>query len=801
MIIVTLFLLCLLMIGTASATDNDAIVGSNVTKDAVRISDNADNLESGQSDDVISIDEKTQPTSSSKETLMNVKSESQNEIDNDLKSTDTSSKLKDNNSMAFDELRNEIENAPIGTTIIISKDNYTYQNTTPIKVKDNLTIDGNYSWFDGSSANMSGLFCIDGNNVVLKNIFFINWELEESYNIIEWFGENGTLSNCIFVNNIAIEGCVDWSGENGVIDGCHFEYNYGMDNSGALRIYSNGVTVKNSSFINNQAINDGGAINILGGSTTITNCTFTNCSSLTSNGGAVYIYSDNNIIIDSTFINCTALDNGGAIYVSGDNNTINDTKYVNNNVFHNGGAIFLFGGECCVNNSYFESNIADEDGGAIYTKGTAEFNIDNCAFVNNNAGVNGGALTTENHAIVNSSTFNNNSALAAGAIFSKDTLNISNSLFNQNTAETGGAIVLNDDTEIINSKLTNNRASNGGAITILDDLTLEINGTQFKDNLASSGSNNIVMITNATVITDNKTTSDSPLVLKSVTLSPIYEENINYGNTLNIIVYVDFGNVPMEEGTVLTKLAGKTYSAPVKGGYAFLNITNLDLGNYSSNLTFVQKGYANSSIEYNFTVTKGSAPIITKITAKTTSFVINYAKSYKITLKDVIGKAISGKKITFKLNGKTIGSAYTNSKGVATFKITSKMLKTAKAGTKKLTITFKGNAEFKSLSKTVKVKINKEKTKLVAKKKTFKAKTKVKKYTVTLKNSKGKAIKKAKLTIKVKGKTYKAKTNNKGKATFKITKLNKKGTYNAILVYKGNSQYNKVIKKVKIKIK
>ena len=100
MIIVTLFLLCLLMIGTASATDNDAIVGSNVTKDAVRISDNADNLESGQSDDVISIDEKTQPTSSSKETLMNVKSESQNEIDNDLKSTDTSSKLKDNNSMA-----------------------------------------------------------------------------------------------------------------------------------------------------------------------------------------------------------------------------------------------------------------------------------------------------------------------------------------------------------------------------------------------------------------------------------------------------------------------------------------------------------------------------------------------------------------------------------------------------------------------------------------------------------------------------------------------------------------------------
>ena len=793
MIIVTLFLLCLLMFGTASAADNDAIVGSDVTEDVVCISDNADSLESSKSDDVMGIDEKAQHASSSQETF--------NEIDNSLKSTDDNPKLKDNNSMTFDELRDEIENAPIGATIILSKDNYTYQNTAPIKVKDNLTIDGNYSWFDGSSANMSGLFCIEGDNVVLKNIFFINWELEDSYNIIEWFGENGTLSNCIFVNNIAIEGCVDWSGENGVIDGCYFEYDYGMDHGGALCIYSDGITVKNSIFENNEAINDGGAIYLLGKGTTITNCTFNNCSSLTGDGGAVYIYSDNNVIRDCTFINCTALDNGGAVYVSGDNNTINESNYYDNHAFHDGGAIFLVGGECCITNSYFKSNRADEDGGAIYSKGTAGFNIDDCTFVNNGAGVYGGALVTENQAIVNSSTFNNNFALAAGAIFSKDMMNISDSLFNENTAETGGALVFNDDTGIINSNITNNSASNGGAITVLNDLTLEINGTQFKDNLASSGSNNIVMITNATVTVDNKTTSDSPLVLKSVSLSPLYEENINYGDTLHIMVYVDFGNVPMEEGTVLTMLAGKTYTAPVNGGFAFFNITNLDLGNYSSHLTFVQEGYVNSSIEYNFTVTKDSAPIIAKITTKTTSFVINYAKSYSITLKDVIGKVISGKKITFKLNGKYIGSAYTNSKGVATFKITSKMLKTAKAGSRKLTITFNGDNKFKSASKTVTVKINKEKTKLVATKKTFKAKTKVKKFTVTLKNSKGKAVKKAKLTLKVKGKTYYAKTNNKGKATFKINKLTKKGNHNAVIKFKTTKYYKATSKTVKITVK
>jgi hypothetical protein len=183
-VMVTLFLLCLLLLGAASAADTDSTVSSDVTKEVICISDDADNLESGLSDDVMGSDEKTQPKSSSQEKFMNSKSEPQNEIDNGLKSTDDGPKLKDNNSMTFDELRNEIENASVGSTIILSKDNYTYENTTPIKVKDNLTIDGNYSWFDGSSANMSGLFCVEGANVVLKNMFFINWELEDSYNVI-----------------------------------------------------------------------------------------------------------------------------------------------------------------------------------------------------------------------------------------------------------------------------------------------------------------------------------------------------------------------------------------------------------------------------------------------------------------------------------------------------------------------------------------------------------------------------------------------------------------------------------------
>ena len=99
---------------------------------------------------------------------------------------------------------------------------------------------------------------------------------------------------------------------------------------------------------------------------------------------------------------------------------------------------------------------------------------------------------------------------------------------------------------------------------------------------------------------------------------------------------------------------------------------------------------------------------------------------------------------------------------------------------------------------TISVKIT---TKLTAKAKTFKLKTKTKKYTITLKDNKNKVMKNKKVSLKVKGKTYTAKTNSKGKATFKLTKLTKKGKYTAVIKYAGDKHYQKVTKKVKITVK
>ena len=61
-------------------------------------------------------------------------------------------------------------------------------------------------------------------------------------------------------------------------------------------------------------------------------------------------------------------------------------------------------------------------------------------------------------------------------------------------------------------------------------------------------------------------------------------------------------------------------------------------------------------------------------------------------------------------------------------------------------------------------------------------------------------MKKSKLTLKIKGKTYKAMTNSKGKATFKV-KLSKKGKFKGTITFAGNKYYKKISKKVTITLK
>ena len=110
-------------------------------------------------------------------------------------------------------------------------------------------------------------------------------------------------------------------------------------------------------------------------------------------------------------------------------------------------------------------------------------------------------------------------------------------------------------------------------------------------------------------------------------------------------------------------------------------------------------------------------------------------------------------------------------------------------------------SEFGSVLVKNYISVKKGTSALTAKNKAFKAKTKTKKYTVTLKNSKKKAIKNVKVTLKVNGKTYSAKTNSKGQAIFKLTKLTKVGKLPATVKFAGNDYYKASQKSVKITVK
>ena len=196
-------------------------------------------------------------------------------------------------------------------------------------------------------------------------------------------------------------------------------------------------------------------------------------------------------------------------------------------------------------------------------------------------------------------------------------------------------------------------------------------------------------------------------------------------------------------------------------------------------------------IEKNISILVETA---TKLTATKVTATYNVNKNLIITLKDIAGNPISGVKVTVDLNG---AKKYTTDKNgqvkVAVGKLVPKTY-TAK-------ISFAGNAIHKASSTTAKVTVKKATPKLTASAKSFKFEDKTKKYTVTLKDNKGKVLKNKKVTLKVNGKTYTATTNSKGVATFKLSKLTKKGTFTAVVNYAGDKYYNKISKKAKVTIK
>ena len=421
-------------------------------------------------------------------------------------------------------------------------------------------------------------------------------------------------------------------------------------------------------------------------------------------------------------------------------------------------AFYISGSGVTIKNLTIKNANYKGDGGAIcfYSTGT----VSNCNFVDNKATDEdswGGAIRMYSGSVENCNFTNNTAGEWGGAIMFEYTGTVSNCNFADNTAGEWGGAILMDSGNVTNCYFADNSAYQGGAILSVGYLGITVDTCIFK-----TGSDTTYNTRNLppTLNVDNFTTvygSGEKLTFDLKTNSSIPVAN---GNISISVYFKDNG----EWVRNYTCLSGEGW------------IPDLPVGSY---IAVFNTEYAEfQRINRTITINKVNSTITLD------DIVLDYGETKNVTVTTTGATGITAK----------IGESEANVDG---FVISIPLLD---VGNYTLTVTTIPDDDHNPVTKDIKVTVKKATPKLTAKKKTFKTTPKTKKYTIVLKDNTGKAIKKAKVTLKVKGKTYKATTNSKGKATFKITKLNKKGTFKATVTYKGNKYFNKVSKKAKIKV-
>lgn len=249
----------------------------------------------------------------------------------------------------FDELLLKINNTPEGGVLVLDKD-YKYVNGSNggsykgIIISKPITIDGNGHSIDGNGNerfvnNSSRIFNITADNVILKNINFINGNALGRYDNIDagggaiyWYGNNGTVMDCNFSNNTGY-GIEDdpYDKEEVIITEDGMEIH-------TIRMRPMGAKV-----------NEGGAIVWRGNDGTVSNCIFhNNIVGYPDSGGAICWRGDNGRILNSTFYQNSAWC-GGAVTWIGNNGKILFSKFFDNGMFN--GDIFWFGLNGLIKNS------------------------------------------------------------------------------------------------------------------------------------------------------------------------------------------------------------------------------------------------------------------------------------------------------------------------------------------------------------------------------------------------------------------------------------------------------------------
>ena len=686
-------------------------------------------------------------------------------------------------------------------------------------VNNSVNVDGRGGavYFRGGNANVA--YCNFTNNNAFDNGGAI------------YFANDGDVLKCNFTANTANNcgGAVFVNGASGKITDSLFTLNEAIF-GGALYLNNQDLILSVSDFIANNAV-QGGAVYIMGGNNVISNSTFDYNNATYSlrvdvsknknktKGGAIYIGGENNVIYNSKFYgNAAGVANDTAVIVQTTPGLLGaylDVTGVGDDGL--GGAIFIGANGNNITSNEFNDNSA-RNGSAVYNDASGTY-FKGGLFIKNQAWsyvleVNGTNKTHCKDNIINKIYYGANVEIKLYNYIAGD--NILNGIYNARnvgdvTFNTVGYIIDNDIAIVKRTIDGNTNPELGAKEGILYQDSLE----RYQTMVITVRCNETgEIVANKTVRTDLYGNYSFNLVgLNSgiYTIVAYHPEDANYRHiiTSNIFEVVkldstlDVGdmvfdynstgyvNVSLENAIgIEANVIGHPQAIITING-TIISVSNLSAGNYILNVTTIVDGNHNSVTKTaNITVNK----IKTVLSANAVATVYNVNKYLVITLKDVYGNPLNGVGISVDLNG---AKKYTTDAN-GQVKVSTKGL-TPKTYTAK--VTFNGDTNYEKSAKNVKVSVKKAASKIAAAKKTFKAKTKVKKYAAVLKDSTGKAIKNAKLTLKVKGKTYAAKTNSKGKAVFKITKLNKKGTYKAVIKFNGDKYYAKSGKNTKITVK
>ena len=349
---------------------------------------------------------------------------------------------------------------------------------------ENSVFDSNRA-FQGAAVNVIGsTFKISGTNFTNNKGVGYGSGNPNVGALLTWYGCEGTISDCNFINNTADNGAA---------------YRLGDDNKGV-----SSASVDSCTFINNTASNQGGAV-YEGGKTgkatlDIKNSIFTN-NSAKKEGSAIYSGYTLNIDDDTTFTN-----NMVYMYYTGTLNigeikTFTDLQKAINMVegdIHLSSNVTMLASEA---DNFVNGIVVDHlvnlkcDGftinannlGRIFnvTSTADKLNIYNANLINGNADIGGAIYNTGSVYAYNTNFINNTAATMGGAVFNNGTLTIQKCIVDNNditkrtssdSEDYGGAAIYNwyDSTLFIkNSTISNNLKNykNGdyvvGAVTSL----------------------------------------------------------------------------------------------------------------------------------------------------------------------------------------------------------------------------------------------------------------------------------------------------------------------------------------------